>query len=70
MRASGAVDNPCLHASYTYYILSNMAKTKEKDVNIRIRQSTNKRLKIKAIHYGCTVKDLLEAYSRGEWFRA
>jgi hypothetical protein len=45
-------------------MLGNMAKTKEKDVNIRIRELTNKRFKITAARFGMTVKDLLEHYSK------
>lgn len=41
-----------------------MPKTKEKDINIRVRELTNKRLKITAARFGMTVKDLLELYSK------
>lgn len=40
------------------------------DVNIRIRRATMKRLKTKAARYGTNVKELLDAYSKGNWFRA
>lgn len=41
----------------------------EGDINIRIRRATNNRLKVKAAKYKVSVKDLIDAFSKGEWIR-